>query len=143
MRWFYGWECHIFRKVLHANTMRNYLKGIKFRGYKSSQFLYHFREILFPRKVSKKKNLNTCQVWDYLSLNIWSKYDIDTCVLYMSTYINGIRVFVIYLITNTLIDNRKIDIQWDFRVFQNFYWDREIKLSSNVLQSPNREIKYR
>ena len=58
--------------------------------------------------------LNTCRVWDSLFPNIWSKYDTDTCISHMSTYSNKIRVSVTYLITNTLINNRKINIPSDF-----------------------------
>ena len=58
--------------------------------------------------------LNTCRVWDSLFPNIWSKYDIDTCISHMSTYSNKIRVSVTYLITNTLINNRKINFPSDF-----------------------------
>ena len=37
--------------------------------------------------------------------------DIDTCILHISAYSNEIRVSVTCLITITLINNRKIDIQ--------------------------------
>ena len=56
---------------------------------------------------------NTCQVWDYLFPNIWSKYDINTHMSYISAYSHETRVSVTYLITITSINNRKIDIQWD------------------------------
>ena len=36
-------------------------------------------------------------------------YDIDTRILHISIYSNGVRVSVIYLITISLIKNRKTD----------------------------------
>ena len=56
--------------------------------------------------------LNTCRVWDSLFPNIWSKY--GYCILHISTYSHDIRVSVTYLITATSINNRTIDIRWDF-----------------------------
>ena len=38
-------------------------------------------------------------------------YDIDTRILDISISSNGVRVYVIYLITITLIKNRKTDTQ--------------------------------
>ena len=67
--------------------------------------------------------------------NTWSKYDINTRISYISTNINEVRVSVTYLITLTLINKRKIAIQWEFRFL--FYWNREIKYPWGFLQSPN------
>ena len=67
--------------------------------------------------------------------NIWSKYDINTRISHISTNINEIRVSVTYLISPTLINKRKIAIQWDFRFL--FYWNREIKYPWGFLQSSN------
>ena len=64
------------------------------------------------QKIAK---LNTCRVWDSLFPNIWSMHYVDTRISRISTYSNEIRVSVTYLIIITLINNRKIDIQWDFR----------------------------
>ena len=41
--------------------------------------------------------------------------DIDTRILHISAYDNEIRVSATYLITITLINIWKIDIQWGFR----------------------------
>ena len=70
----------------------------------------------FPQcslKIAKSNipKLSTCRVWDSLSPIIWSKYDIDTRVSHMPTYSDEIRASVTYLITITLINNRKIDTQ--------------------------------
>ena len=67
--------------------------------------------------------------------NIWSKYDINTRISHISTNINEIRVSVTYLISPTLINKRKIAIQWEFRFL--FYWNREIKYPWGFLQSSN------
>ena len=59
-------------------------------------------------KIAK---LNTCQLWNSLFPNIWSKYDIDTRISRVLRKANEIRYSVTYLITITLINNRKFDIQ--------------------------------
>ena len=90
--------------------------GIKFCDFRNFwPFWRNF--VLYPRKVSNHKiaKLNSCRVWDSIFPNIWSKNYVDTRILRISTYSNEIRVSVTYLITITLINNRKIDIQWDFR----------------------------
>ena len=63
-------------------------------------------------KIAK---LNICRVWDSPFPNVWSKYDIDTRTSHVSTYSNENRVLVTYSIIVTLIRNRKIKIQSDFR----------------------------
>ena len=78
---------------------------------------------LYPQKVSKPQNReikypkkwNTCRVWNSLFPKIWTKYDIDIRTWHISTYSNEIRISVTYLIKITLINNRKINIPWDFR----------------------------
>ena len=57
-------------------------------------------------------------------------------MLHISTFSNEVRVSVTYLITIALINNRKIDSQWDFR----FRTLAEIT-KLNVLQSSNHKIK--
>ena len=119
-----------------------YLKDIKICDFCNSD---HFREIFYPGKVSKPQNceLNTCPVWDSLFSNIWSKYDIDTRISQISSYSNEIRVSVTYLITITLISNRKVDIQRDFRFL--FLMKSRNKISVKCIffpigKSSNREI---
>ena len=51
-------------------------------------------------------------------------YDIDVRISHISTSSNKIRVSVTYLITITLISNRKIHIQWD--VWFLHIWDLHI-----------------
>ena len=67
------------------------------------KFLYH-----------KTAKLNPCQVWKSLLSNIWSKYGIDICISHISINSNKIRASAIYLITITLFNNRKINIQSNF-----------------------------
>ena len=77
----------------------NYLAGNKFRDF-----------WLFSQPQ------NTSRVWDSIFPNIWLKYDIDTRISHISISGNEIRVSVTYLVTITLINNRKKnDIQGDFR----------------------------
>ena len=63
---------------------------------------------------SKPAKLNTCWAWDLCFLIFDQILDNDTCISHLFTYSNEIRVSVTYLTTITLINNRKIDIQWDF-----------------------------
>ena len=101
--------------IIISRIYTQYLKGIKFRGYLVSRF----RDLtIFGKFCSREKfqdqniaKLYTCRVWDSLLANIWSKYDDDTHILHISTYGNKIRLSVTYLITITLINNRKIVTQ--------------------------------
>ena len=82
------------------------------------------------------------------------QYDIDTRMLHISTYSHEIRVSVTYLITITLINNRKIDIQMrlSFLVFteiaklntREIFCNQQIaKLDThNMLFFSNHEIKH-
>ena len=56
----------------------------------------------------KTTKLNTCQVWDSLFPNIWSGCGFDTRISHISSYRNKIGVSVTYLITITLINDRKL-----------------------------------
>ena len=80
------------------------------------QFVAIFAKFCDREKSQNHKIVksNTCRLWDFLFPNIWLKYDIDTGISHISSYRNKIRVSVIYLLTVALINNRKIDIQWDF-----------------------------
>ena len=104
-----------WKKLLH------YLKILDFAIF---AIFNHFCEIYTRKRIKTTKSrnqipakLNPCQVWDSLFPNIWSKYDIDNRTLHISTYSNEIRVSETYLITIEFINNRKTDIQWDFRFF--------------------------
>ena len=101
-----------------------------------------FREILYPRKVSKLQivKLNTRKVKNLPSLRfffsyIWSNYDIDNRTSHASTYTNKLT----YLPTITLAIEKLI---FDETFVSYFYWHCKIRLPGYVLQSPNREIKY-
>ena len=56
-----------------------YIKGVKFRSF------WPFSRNFVPAKSFKIAKLNTCRVWDYLSPNIWSKYDIYNRISHIST----------------------------------------------------------
>ena len=45
------------------------------------------------------------------------------------------RVSVTYLITITLVNNKKIDFKWDFAFY--FYWNHEIRYPQNVIPLMN------
>ena len=102
----------------------NTLKVLIFTGIEFCDFrdFWPFSRNSLPTKSFKTTKpqcqitakLNTCRVWDSLFPNIWSKYDIDTCILHIFTYSKEIRVSVTCLITIAMINNRKIDTQWDF-----------------------------
>ena len=116
---FYVW-CYSSRE----SSIWDYFKGVKFDRYnisRFSQFLTIFAKFCYRGKFQDHKiaklntaKLNTYRAWHSLFLNIWSKSDIHTHISCVSTYSNEIGVSVTYLITITLINNRKIDIQWDF-----------------------------
>ena len=96
-------------------TKPNYLKGIQFCNFRNFK---PFSQIFVPvKKVSKPQNreIKYLSSLRYFFCNIGWEYDIDTRISHVSTYSNEIRVFVTYLITFRLINNRKIDIEWDFR----------------------------
>ena len=78
----------------------DYLEGNKYL-----RIMTIFAKFCTCKKYQNNKNtkLNTCQVWDSLFPNIWSKYDIDTCILHISINSYEIRVSVTYLIPITLI----------------------------------------
>ena len=78
---------------------------------------FHFAKFSTCKKFQNHKiaKLNICRVWDSPFPNVWSKYDIDTRTSHVSTYSNENRVLVTYSIIVTLIRNRKIKIQSDFR----------------------------
>ena len=97
------------------------LKAIKFGGNLISwfpHFLTIFTKFCTHEKFQNNEisKLNTCRVWDFLFPNIWWKYDIDIRISHVSTYSNKTRVSVTCMMTITLINNRKSDIQWDFRL---------------------------
>ena len=77
----------------------------------------HFCKILFREQFQNHEivKLNICRVWDSLFPNIWSKHEIGPRISHISTCSHYIRVPVTYLITFTLINNRNINIKWDFR----------------------------
>ena len=72
---------------------------------------------MYPSKVSKPQNreIKYLPSLRFFFFNISPKYDIDTRISHISTYSNEIRVSVTYLISITLINNKKIDIQGDLR----------------------------
>ena len=112
------WE--LFLLAILTEFFFIYLKGIKFRGYyilRFSRFLTIFAKFCTRVKFQNYKipKVNTREIkylasLNSLVLNIWSKYDIDTRISRFSTDSNEIRVSVTYLITITLINNRKSDI---------------------------------
>ena len=82
-----------------CTKVNEYLKGIKPRDCRN------FGPFLRKTANYKIAKLSTIQIWDSLFPNIWSKYDIDTHILDISTYGNEIRISVtlitIAFITNT------------------------------------------
>ena len=91
---------------------------VKVSNFAIFEIFDHFREIFYPRKQQNQEiNYQQNEIPGAFEIlffpNIWSKYDIDTRILHISTYNNEIRLSVTYL-TITLISNSKIDIQWDF-----------------------------
>ena len=91
-------------------------KSLNFAGIKLHNLrgFWPFREILYhwSFKTTKSRShipvkLKTYRVWDSVFPNISSKYDIS-----ISVYSNKNRISVTYLITITLINNRKIDMEW-------------------------------
>ena len=98
---------------------------VKVSNFAIFEIFDHFREIFYPRKQQNQEiNYQQNEIPGAFEIlffpNIWSKYDIDTRILHISTgilhistYSNEIRVSVTYLITITLIKSRKIDMQGD------------------------------
>ena len=110
------------------------------------QFLTIFTKFCTYIKFQNQKiaKPNTHKIKYLLSLrfsfpNIWLKCDTDTHISHISTYSTKIRVSVTYLITITLTIEKLI---FNGNFVSYFYWNRKIKYLSNVLQSPNHEIKY-
>ena len=62
-------------------------------------------------KVCTREKFQNCKIAIKYLPSLRSKHDIDNHMSHISTYSNEIRVSVTYLITITLINNRKIDIQ--------------------------------
>ena len=92
-----------------------YLKGFKFHGHYISWFslfLTIFAKFWTRVKFQKYNiaklipaKLNTCQIWDSLFPNIWSRFDIIATRV-SRVYVNN-KIWVSYLITITLINDRK------------------------------------
>ena len=104
----------------HTEIIRKftrYLKVLNFTIF--AQVLITFSQFYTRKNVQNNKiaKLSTCRIWDSLFPHALSKNDTDTLISHISTYSNKIRVSVTHLIliTITLINYRKIDIQWDFR----------------------------
>ena len=123
------------------------LKVLNFAGIKFRDFcdFWSLSRNFVPAK------LNICRIWD----SFFSKYLIKVWYWYpyiiIFTYSNEIAVAVKYLITITLINNRKTGIQWGFYfLFPEIAKlnTREIcnhqiaKLNTQRMYFFNREIKY-
>ena len=80
------------------------------RGDKHTSFSPGLKILDFSKEVSKPQNREI----KYLRNKIHTEFEILFFrVINQSTYSNEIRVYVTYLITTILINNRKIDIRWD------------------------------
>ena len=81
----------------------------------------YFCKILYLQKVSNPQNRKIKYLMSlrFSFPNTWSKFYADNGISQTFTYSNKIRVSETYLITATLINNRKIDIQWDFHYLLN------------------------
>ena len=115
-----------FKHIKETTFLVKILKILKILNFAGITFcnFWPFSQNSMPAKslkITKSRNskpakLNTCWAWDHYFLIFDQILDNDTCISHLFTYSNEIRVSVTYLITITLINNRKIDIQWDFSV---------------------------